>query len=468
MLTIHEQNHTAFVELGPVFQNPLWYHLSTALSVTEKFADDNGERKTHTFYWYGGPTAACVYAGLVPYVAETFKALGVPCEIRHCRTPPSSYHHYPNAAPQFEPYDDQRTMAQYMLDRTRGVLDLATNFGKTYLASWFWFQAGQPTMLLLVPTKELLHQTSADLERLAGLGRGSVGRIGDGLCSWMPITVGIINSVADWVKQRPLPLDFGALFVDEGHLQAAEQADLVASRCDAYYRFWMSGTAYRDNDPVHVMRLTALAGPLLAKITNKYLVDQGRSAVPTLNFIPYNGPVAPSGGWPNSYHHQNKILKQDDERNAIIRRVVEAAARRNLISLVFVEHKDHLKALHKMMPWAEVVYGGGDNAEVRRKLEERRTLAVIATSAWRVGVSGLPMDHLFHAGGGKASSSILQEFGRVLRKKDYGDNRCWYTDIFDCWGTYPRRHGMQRFEIMRAQEFPINITGVDLIDGMFQ
>ena len=163
----------------------------------------------------------------------------------------------------FTPYGDQEIVADLMLKRGRGVLNLATNYGKTYLYMRCWKKLQCPNMLIVVPTQALLYQVRQDFAKNMKLNVDEIGMVGDGKFEWRPFTVAIIDSVNLWLNMnKPLPYYFDMLIVDEGHLATSGEYQRLTWACDAPFRFWCSGTAYKDGDKIHEFSITSLSDPI--------------------------------------------------------------------------------------------------------------------------------------------------------------------------------------------------------------
>jgi len=397
-----------------------------------------------------------VPSGLLPYLFSSLSAQGVSFQYECDRRKPDATNHYPHAKPQFIPRPDQEIICDRMLKSTRGVCDLATNYGKTYLIARFWHRVNYLSMLVLVPTQALLDQTSRDIANLFGLKEDEIGRVGASYESWKSCTVGVVNSVADCVKtHRSLPYSFSALIIDEGHIGTSLRYQEIAQVCDAYYRFWMSGTAYKKDDNFHEFSLTALAGPLIARVSNRQMVEAGYSSRPVIAFI--KNRITPNGVTnSDDFHEQYKCLKLCPQRNGLIQTYAEEAMSRGLTVMIFVEHKDHARRLHQRLPESSLVLGGqrDENRRVRKALESGEAVCVICTSAWRLGVSVPGVDVLIQACGKKSKHLRDQEFGRVLRKSKLGV--CWYLDFMDYGLLKLRRHGSIRESDAREHGFDIH------------
>lgn len=455
-------NYESYLSCDPIQARVV----SEALTYVPAFENSMTPEEDVQFYWrHAAAGWVGIRSGLYEFVAQLAVQHNWQITLEDRRTHPSFQNVFPNAVRQFEPYPDQAEIVERMIHRTRGVLDLATNYGKTFLLVSFWFRVNCGSMLVLVPTTTLLEQTSDDIERLSGLPRGSVGRVGDGTKEWRPVTVAVVNSVDDWIVQHgQLPYHFETMFVDEGHLSVADRMDRISSHCDSFYRFWMSGTPWRDGNRGHAMNITGHSGPTVAQVTNQFLVSVGRSADPTINFVNVETGSYSTDG---DFHTQYKTLKELDYRNDLIASIVYQATLKRLVAIVFVEHKDHLRLLSQRIPYAETVYGGSASQSVKRKLEDRSARCVISTSKWRQGVSVPGIDVLVHAAGLKAPANVIQEFGRVLRKKEYGGNKCYYVDLFDKWASHPKRHSTRRWATMLREGFPMSQIEPDKIGRIF-
>lgn len=372
---------------------------------------------------------------------------------------------------QFTPYDDQLQVAKLMLERERGVLDLATNQGKTYSCMTFIALTQMRSALQVVPLQSLLYQTSQDFEQGLGLPPGSVGRIGDGIFDPKPITVAVQNSLVEHLYKLDQDM-FDTLIYDEAHKGISGMGTAIASHFDAPYRFWISGTAYRDGDNYTEYMLTALAGPCLAKVGNLDLVKAGRSARPLVRFLLNEvdvlkqlqpGQIPQYLTPPEAY----ALLTRDEQRNQLVREVVEMARARGLRTLIFVEHKQHAARLKDMMPWSEVAIGASAkrNERIKEHFTDGRLDTVIATSTWREGLSIKTGIHVMIQAGGRKSYLKDQDFGRPLRQNEFG----WtiVVDFCDIGLPQAQKHSEQRRRRFEQMGFRPYMVELDKMDSIF-
>ncbi len=136
----------------------------------------------------------------------------------------------------------------------RGVVELPTGSGKTYLALLAIVQTQRPT-LIVVPTIDLLHQWQTVLEKHLGQ---RIGALGGGVREVLDITVATYDSAALTVEH--LGNRFGLLIVDECHHLPAPQYQMIALASIAPFRLGLSATVARaDGRESEIYRLL---GPL--------------------------------------------------------------------------------------------------------------------------------------------------------------------------------------------------------------
>ncbi len=117
--------------------------------------------------------------------------------------------------PELRWYQDA-ALAAWAAAGQRGVVALPTGAGKTLVAIAAMARLGVAT-LCLVPTRILLDQWAASIERCLG---APVGRIGDGEHRVGPITVSTYASAIGWAPR--IGDRFGLVVVDEAHHVGAE------------------------------------------------------------------------------------------------------------------------------------------------------------------------------------------------------------------------------------------------------
>jgi superfamily II DNA or RNA helicase len=165
--------------------------------------------------------------------------------------------------------DHQRAALAAWLPEQWGVIALPTGSGKTRVAIAAVATLAVTT-LILVPTRVLLHQWVAELERWF---RGPIGRVGDGVCQLASVTVATFSSFVRALggagRGGPsiadqLTAGYDLLVVDEAH-HAAEAALRDALDLSTARRR-LGLTATPPDDPTALADLSERMGPTVFRL----------------------------------------------------------------------------------------------------------------------------------------------------------------------------------------------------------
>lgn len=160
-------------------------------------------------------------------------------------------------AAKHEPYQHQlEARAAWLKAGRRGVVELPTAAGKTYLAQ-LCMEATPRSCLIVVPTLDLLHQWYADLE--AAFPDVDIGLLGGGSKDRTPLLVSTYDSAAIYAED--LGNRYGLLIFDECHHLPGDFTRSIAESSLAPYRLGLSATLERsDGKHEDILRLI---GPLV-------------------------------------------------------------------------------------------------------------------------------------------------------------------------------------------------------------
>lgn len=406
-------------------------------------------------------------SGLVPDVVASLREAGAKVTVDDQRQCPGN----PCQKPQdvslvglsFDyPFDYQPRCVEAMLNAQRGIVAVATNGGKTVIAA-LAIKALRLPALFLVPSLDLLHQTRRVFMTRMGLNSDGVGICGDKL--WQPgkwitvATVDTLHSRMNTPAGKALLDSIDLLFVDECHHVGADTWYEVVRRCDAFYRFGLSGTPLKRSDGGD-MKLIGATGGVLFEIRNKELIERGISVRPHITWIRVVNPLLPRGiKYPEAYRLG---IVENVWRNTVIARATAERVERGLNVLILVTELKHGRILDEKL-WnftsgsfiPHQFLSGQEASEVRTKAFEdfrRGDLRVlIATSIMNEGIDMPNIDALILAAGGKSSIRTLQRVGRGLRKGGNID-RLEVVDFVDFQSKYLLEHSLQRFTDYRGEE----------------
>jgi len=298
--------------------------------------------------------------------------------------------------------------------RSFGVLEAATGSGKTVMALALIARRLQPT-LVLVHTKELLHQWRERIRHFLGI---EAGGLGDGMQEIRPVSVAIVNSARGRLDE--LAPRFGHLVVDECHRVPASLFTEVVSGFDSHYMLGLSATAYRREDGLTPL-ITLYMGDLVHTVDRQDLVRDGAVALPEL----VRRETAFSYRFSGDYSAMLRALTLDETRNALIADDVTAALSRpdTGILLLVSDRVEHCEALCELLSarGVEAQLLTGRQAATQRSavveaLREGRVRILVATlQLIGEGFDCPGLTTLFLATPIKFEGRLLQVAGRVMR-----------------------------------------------------
>lgn len=342
--------------------------------------------------------------------------------------------------------------------------------------------------LVIVPTKELLKQTSKGLSKFLGI---KVGIIGDGEKDIGKITVATFQSLTtskDVKKRKYDPennrwrtvddkeviirqdlkeyLDHvECVFTDESHHLAASSLQQIYDACpNAYYRFGCSATPFHDTD--EDVLIEAVTGRLLKKFSASYLIAHKWISQPTIHLIPFKQDRLPVGTtYAKAY--EERVIKNKD-RNNLIKDIAETEADKGNSVLISVRQINHGKLLYDLLKGKyknKVVFLNSKVAsdkvtETLQKLFKKEILIVIGTSMLNEGINVPSLDALIFASCPKSPITTIQLVGRVLRRTETKTTVNVY-DIQDYGCKYLTSASKERVNIYQTEpEFILKETGL--------
>lgn len=369
--------------------------------------------------------------------------------------------------------DYQNDAVNTLVNKTRGLLMAGTGAGKSIVIAGVLAKLGVRS-LVVVPSTVLLHQTASDLERVLGV---SVGTVGDGERNIKNITVSTFQSLteSDDTKKRKFDTDsykwktvkakkvvvredlkkylstVECVLVDETHHVVSSSIQRVLEACtNAYYRYGFSATPFNNRD--EDVLTEASIGRVVKEITASYLIKHGWLSKPTIHLIPFK---QKRGSEYTKYAdlYEEKITSNDD-RNELLRKIIEYRADLGDSVLVSVRYLEHGKILYNKLVdkyGDDVVFLNSKIStqkinETLERLSNKELKICIGTSLLNEGVNLPSLNTLVMAGTPKSKIATMQLVGRVLRKTETKNTVDVY-DIQDYNTKYFSSASKERFNI---------------------
>lgn len=273
------------------------------------------------------------------------------------------------------------------------------------------------------------------------------------------LVIKVTNKVTNHNERRLETIDFlksiEFIILEEAHESGGEGYYQVCMNCtNAYYRLALTGTAFMKEDEEANMRLMAVCGAVIIKVSEKDLIDKGILATPKFVFekLPRPPNLYRSSSWQKAY---NVGIVNNAVRNDSIVDKCFLMAAYGLTSMVLVLRKAHGEILKSLIQKeglrVSFIYGDKSREErncALKKLESGQIDVLIGTSILDVGVDVPSVGAVILAGGGKAEVNMRQRVGRGLRAKKSGPNICFVFDYLDAHNDHLTKHSSTRRKII--------------------
>lgn len=397
------------------------------------------------------------------------------------------------------------------LDATRGIINVATNGGKTEIACGIIKYVlpaikDNQRIVFFTHAKEIFYQSHKRLEERLGI---KVGLIGDEIWEERQVTVVMIPTLskylevpkelpknakrtkllkqmveADTITQKRLRSEIDAMekeewvnlrnkiaktdaflsnvvgfIADEVHHASSDTWYSLLMKIDtAFFRFGLTGTVDQEGDPIGVMKLTGCTGKIIIKITNQFLIDNGFSAKPTINLLRFKSRKL-RGGDPRDIINEG-IINNIERNSVFVNQIVKSANSGGQCLIIVAEttHGEIVKDLLADRGIESAFTHGKKTSKFRqdtlKEFTEGKIQVLIATPILDEGVDVSGINNLFLMAGGKSMKKLLQRIGRGIRKKS-DDSGVAIYDSVDMHSLSLSYHYEERLQTYKAEGFDI-------------
>lgn len=333
----------------------------------------------------------------------------------------------------------------------RGIIQAATNAGKTDIGSGVYKVMNKPKTLVLLNNKDLFDQMVAELPELIGEEVGIITSKKVNLQNFTVGMVGTIKSRLDSFKSYLAGIQF--ILVDECDLSDNKTYKSIISQVfNATIRVGMSGTALVGKLAKHKiphMNIRKYFGEMVYEIRNKTLIEKGHSSDVVVKINMGNENIKIPGDFQEEY--EQGIIKNPDRNLKIVKRVNVNYRKERYPIMVVAKNHSHVKRLYKKIlkkfPQLSVEWchhKRKERKEIIQQFREGKIDVLISSMIIKRGMNFPYLITLINAGGGDDPAGPLQLLGRVMRKhKDSKIKKKYYEDFYDK-GSYLERHSKHR------------------------
>ena len=340
---------------------------------------------------------------------------------------------------------------------TRGIINLATNAGKTEV------MAGIIKNLLLldkdfiifiiVPSLQLLEQTSKRLEKRLQRKvyvyhdrRRSIGNINI-------TTVQTLHAERNTERKNFIKHNVNCFFIDEVHAVSSSKnwySTLQYAFLNAKYRFGMTGTVKLD-DRVKEYMLESVTGAVIHRVTNEELIRLGVSVKPTIHFLPIY-----ISGLLDGMTFQQELKHVFRSREFYMPFLKFFNSKDDGGNMILVSYLNHGRILETYLPQAKFLSGKDKVVERNKVLKEwadGKYKTIIATQIFKFGLDTHSIKRMYLLSIGAKTSKTLQELGRALRKNEIGRVDIYFIKFLG--SSYLIKHAIKQKYICEQEGFEI-------------
>jgi superfamily II DNA or RNA helicase len=385
------------------------------------------------------------------------------------------------------------------LEYRRGILWHATNAGKTEILAAIVANLSRQLDLkglVIVPNLTVLMEISKRLPlRLGGNPRvvvwNKTKKVG-------PVTVVTYQSLDVEARKKgesskliEFSHECDFVMTDETHhAQSPAYQKILMGAQNAFWRIGFTGTAdkstkrkdaevvakSKDGARWHRWHMEQFLGPVIDRIDNAFMIEQGYSAKPKIividdrncfgpTVITPKGKITADGSYeppPNLYGKVFKLAATQDTKwvKNVVKciRLLTQAKKPPFVFTHSIEHIEAIEAMCKVRGVeCKVLHGKHSDEErikVLKEYDEKQDFAVLTSTIFSEGLSISGMRSLILAGARKTPVELLQRIGRGIRAKEE-DNTVLVVDFVPSHSDMLRRHALERLAVYRDQGFEV-------------
>jgi len=355
-------------------------------------------------------------------------------------------------------YKHQKRIVESVLHNKRGIVKSPTGSGKSFVIAELvrLFTADNLSVLITVPTIDLLHQLTENIKDyliLNGESPIKIGKVGDGNYDFENVTVGIPQSLSNTDKTAKYLRTIDVLIADEVHTcSTPTYGSVVEHLLHRAVSIGLSAT------PGNNIFLNAFFGSSIINVEESEMIEGDVIMEPIIKFY-----KAPKGFLPNGLSknaasistltdaHRYKtlaqvynwlIVKNDKRNNLILSKAIERIDL-NIGPVIIIvtkikgehSHGEMLRQAFLDRGYDLPIMSGYISKKKRGKLlDDLRVNNIVGCIAGPKvltnGISIPSLSTIILAGAGKSDTEFIQRVGRILRKKE-GKERPVVVDFLD-------------------------------------
>jgi len=371
---------------------------------------------------------------------------------------------------EYEPRDYQKEMCEKAFKFGRGIFEVATGGGKTYVMATISHNLIKNNLakkiLVIEPDLGLVEQVYDEFKK-TGVKNQIKKYTGDndfdGDVEIIIANIGVLNS-----RGEEKINDCDAIIIDEAHkYKRGNKINKVLDKLPACIRFGFTGTLPDEKEDV--LCIEGKLGPVIYKKTSVDLKEYLTQAQCTVIELDYqNQPEWLDPDDLKRYRQEYEFVINNSSRNNIISKLSCNLQNNTLVLIDRIQHGlDLQNVLEKICENKKVFFIRGDvevesRNEIRKIMENANNVVCIAISSiFATGVDIKNLHNIILANAGKAKIRLLQSIGRGLRLHPTKE-KLMLIDLADQL-YYGKKHFEKRFEIYNREQIETKKTQYKII-----
>ena len=344
-----------------------------------------------------------------------------------------------------------------------GVINAATNAGKTTIAAGIWEAYGRDVpAILLINDGDLYDQFMDEIPKLVG--QENFGYFRGQKIKWGKFMIVMVQSLTKRTQEFSNELSkFGICLVDEADLADNKTYKRVIEKLfNTTVRVGLSGTIYMSKlakDKLKNENIRGFFSEEVFTITKRELMDKGISTEIVTKII--RGNIKP--GIKGNYQEEYKLLiTQNDDRHLVSAKRTEWNIKRGrypaLIVCQFHEHITNMERVYREYfgdKYSIVVvhHETKNRKQIFKDCKEGKIDILISSFIVKRGKNLPLLQYLQNAAGGDSNATISQLMGRMERTHE-SKKKSYIDDLWDD-GFYLKRHSNHRIKYYKKEKIKV-------------
>lgn len=402
--------------------------------------------------------------GLLPMITSKLKKLNIKYQLKDSRNTLEVFG-IPSKIKHFKAFKHQKEAVESIINNKvdeipfqRGIIDAATNAGKTLMALMLHLAFKNLKTLILVNNSPLYKQFLEDIPKLYN---GSWGQMQGKKVVWGDLMICMTPTlVRNLSKYSRILAGYEIVLFDECHLASSKtNKKIITALYNTVVRVGLSGTPLLHKDPTKNMDIISFFGDVVYKISNMELMENGISSPIVVKISKGSVGVREKGDYTLEY--DNAIIDNNDRDKIILSRINFYMVRDQFPILVLARYHRHVEKFYKrcIAKFGDrykvaFLHGGRhDRYETLERFKKGEIDILISSLLIKLGQNMPLIKTLINISGGDSHINTLQIVGRLIRKHE-SKTKVYLEDFWD-EGFYQRRHSFHRVKYYKKEGFKV-------------